>query len=47
MVVGDASSFEEKLRDIRLRKQSRVEEEILSSVAEDLTHIFSKFILVY
>ena len=46
MVVGDASSFEEKLRDIRLRKQSRVEEEILSSVAEDLTHIFSKFTLV-
>jgi hypothetical protein len=26
-VTGDTSSFEEKLRDIRLRKQNRVEEE--------------------
>lgn len=48
IVMGDVSSFEEKLRDIRLRKQSRVEEEMLSPVAEDLnpnpspTPVFSK-----
>lgn len=35
IVVGDTSSFEEKLREIRLRKQSRVEEEVLNPIAED------------
>lgn len=35
IVVGDGGSFEEKLREIRLRKQSRVEEEVLNPIAED------------
>jgi hypothetical protein len=33
-VTGDTSSFEEKLRDIRLRKQSRVEEETPNLIPE-------------
>ncbi|XP_059353066.1 uncharacterized protein LOC130688934 isoform X4 [Daphnia carinata] len=35
---GDMSSIEEKLRDIRLRKQSRVEEEAPNPVKEDSNH---------
>ncbi|XP_032790622.2 uncharacterized protein LOC116927700 isoform X3 [Daphnia magna] len=38
LVSGDMSSFEEKLRDIRLRKQSRVEEEAPNPVKENLNH---------
>lgn len=38
LVSGDMSSFEEKLRDIRLRKQSRVEEESPNPVKENLNH---------
>lgn len=38
LVMGDVNSFEEKLRDIRLRKQSRVEEEVLTSITENSNH---------
>lgn len=34
LVSGDMGSFEEKLRDIRLRKQSRVEEESFHPVED-------------
>lgn len=37
-VVGDMSSFEDKLRDIRLRKQSRVEEEQITQATESYNH---------
>lgn len=38
LVVGDTSSFEEKLRDIRLFKQNRVDEDGLAPITEASNH---------